>query len=121
MKKLLKYLLTGIGILILAIIILVSLGASLIQIGTAILNIITIAGGGSVIRGIFIVPFFIFGVVQIFRGFTLLMEKLEHSDHRFIITFKKSYKSYDLTWLYFPITLVSYISVFFAIFFLGKG
>lgn len=45
-----------------------SLFLGLGSVAEIVVNFVKIAGGGSIIRGVIMIPFFIFGVVQIFRG-----------------------------------------------------
>ena len=78
-----------------------------------IIKIVEIAGGGSIIRGIIMAPFFIFGAIQIFRGACKVFdEDLQKMDSR-----------KDSIWNYFyiPVTILGYISVFSVIYFWGAS
>jgi hypothetical protein len=72
-----------------------------------VIKIVEIAGGGSIIRGIIMAPFFIFGAIQIFRGACKVFdEDLRKMDSR-----------KDSIWNYFyiPATIIGYIAVIMAV------
>lgn len=75
-----------------------------------IVKVISIAGGGSLVRGILMAPFFVFGVVQIVRGF---MQALDRPIPYYYS--KKTGKRYDMSTLYFLAMIGGYYAVFSAI------
>lgn len=76
------------------------------QIREIVVSVITIAGHGSLIRGIVLAPFFVFGCIQIIRGF---IKVLESSDPCYYS--KKTGKRYDLSHLYFLAMIIGYLTV----------
>lgn len=72
-----------------------------------VVKIIKVAGGGSIMQGVVAAPFFIFGVIQIFRGAC----KVFDSD------LKKMNESNESLWhyLYIPATIVGYVAVIIAL------
>lgn len=76
------------------------------QIREMVVSVITIAGHGSLIRGIILAPFYVFGCILIIRGFIKVLE----SDAPFYWS-KKAGKSHDLSTLYFLVMVISYLTV----------
>ena len=91
-----------IGIILLAIA-LFSLYLGFGSVAEIVVKIVSIAGGGSIVLGIIALPFFIFGIIQIFRGAC----KVFNSD------LKKMNEADESLWhyLYIPATIVGYIVV----------
>jgi len=114
MKKLLKYIFTGIGILLLIIFVLLAIGVNLYTIGAFLVDIISYVGNGSIVRGIIFTPFFIFGVIQIIHSFLLLGKKVqeEAEEGLFLFPSKKSDRAFDFGGAYVVLTFISYILVF---------
>ena len=77
------------------------------------MEILRIAGGGSIIRGILTAPIFVFGIIQIFRGFRSIFDA----------DLKKMCTKNDSIWnyLYIPATALGYIAVFMVIYFCGAA
>ena len=106
MKKLLE----KIGIILLGVILaaiaLFSLFISFGSVAEIIAKIVSIAGGGSMVRGIIAAPFFIFGIVQIIRGFCAIIN----------VDLKKINETSESLWhyLYIPATIAGYIAVIIA-------
>ena len=93
--------------LIAAAIALFSLLLGLGSVADIVIKIVTIAGGGSIVKGIIMAPFFIFGAVQIFRGFCAVL----NADME-----KMNAKGESIWhWLYIPSTIIGYIAVILAI------
>ena len=78
-----------------------------------LVKIVTITGGGSIIRGIIMTPFFIFGIVQIIRGFCAVFD----ADLNKMNTKDSSIWNY----FYIPATILAYLSVIIAIGFWAKS
>lgn len=114
MKKLLKYVFAGIGILLLIVLGLLVFGVSLYKIGAFLVDIISYVGNGSIVRGIIFSPFFIFGVIQIIRSFLLLGEKVQNeaSEGLFQFVSKKSDRAFNFGGAYVILTFICYILVF---------
>lgn len=68
-------------------------------------------GGGSAFLGIIFAPFFIIGVIQVFRGFCSIFDN----------DLKKMDTKGDsiLNYFYIPATVIGYIAVFFVVYSLG--
>lgn len=79
-------------------------------------KVISIAGGGSLIRGIIMAPFFVFGVIQIVRGF---MDALDRPIPYYYS--KKTGKRYDMSTWYFLAMIGGYGAVFAAIYFWAQS
>ena len=94
------------GLIIVAIA-LFSLFLGLGSVADVVVKIVKIAGGGSIVLGIVTAPFFIFGIVQIFRGFCATFDA----------DLKKMSESNESLWhyLYIPATILGYIAVIIAI------
>lgn len=71
-----------------------------------VVSVVKIAGHGSLIRGIVLAPFFVFGCIQIIRGF---IKVLESSNPCYCS--KKTGKCYDLSSLYFLAMVIGYFAV----------
>lgn len=114
MKKLLKYIFTGVGILLLIVLGLLVFGINLYTIGAFLVDIISYVGNGSIVRGIILTPFFILGVIQIIRSFLLIGDKAkkEASEGLFLFPSKKSDRAIDFGGVYVILTFISYILVF---------
>lgn len=93
--------------LIVAAIALFSILLSLGSVAEIVVKIISIAGGGSIVRGIITAPFFVFGVVQIFRGACAVFD----ADLKKMEALEESIWHY----LYIPATIVGYIAVIMAL------
>lgn len=76
----------------------------------AVIAVITIAGHGSLIQGIIMGPFFVFGCFQIIRGFINALDRPTPYYHS-----KKTAKRYDLSSLYFLAMILGYYAVYDAI------
>lgn len=76
----------------------------------AVVAVVTIAGHGSLIRGIILAPFFVFGCFQIIRGFINALDRPTPYYHS-----KKTAKRYDLSSLYFLAMILGYYAVYDAI------
>lgn len=90
-------------------------GAAVIRM---VLKIISIAGGGSLIRGIILAPFFVFGVIQIIRGFSV---HIEDAGYDFENKYGKTPKGDFLYTLYFLASIASYFAVALAIYFAAQA
>ena len=117
MKKLLTYILTGIGILLLVLLSFLISGVGLLSVWNFIVKVVSYVGNGSVVRGIIFTPFFIFGIVQIVRSFLLLGNKIqeEAEEGLFIFDLKKSDRIINFGGLYVLLTFICYLLVFFII------
>ena len=117
MKKLLSYILSGIGILLLVVLCLFVFGVNLYAIGAFFIRVTTYIGNGSIVRGIICTPFFIFGIVQITRSFLMLGNKVqeEAQEGLFRVFSKKTDRGFDFGGLYTILTFVCYLLVFFII------
>lgn len=86
---------------------LLSIFLGLGSVAEIVANIFKAVGGGSLVQGIIMTPFFIFGVIQIFRGFCAVfnadLKKMEASD----------FSLWHL--LYIPATIIGYIALIAAI------
>jgi hypothetical protein len=82
-----------------------------------IVKVISVAGGGSVLRGIILAPFFVIGSAQIIRGFFAVVEK---DADRFERKYHNTNKGTNLFGLYFLITILGYIAVCLAVVFWAK-
>lgn len=93
--------------LIVAAIALFSILLSLGSVAEIVVKIISIAGGGSIVRGIITAPFFVFGAVQIFRGACKVFDA----------DLKKMNETDESLWhyLYIPATIAGYIAVIIAL------
>lgn len=93
--------------IILAAIALFSLFLGLGSVGEIVVKIVSIAGGGSIVKGIITVPFFIFGIVQIFRGACKVFDA----------DLKKMNETDESLWhyLYIPANIIGYIAVIIAL------
>lgn len=78
-----------------------------------LIKIIKIAGFGSIGLGIFITPLFIYGCIQVIRGFCSIFD----------FDLKKMNEKEESIWNYFyiPVTILGYISVFLVIYSLGAS
>lgn len=111
MIDVIKKFLKQIGWIVLGIIcVAIALFSIMLGLGSAaeiVVKIVTIAGGGSLVLGIVMTPFFIFGVIQILRGlcavFNADLKKMDSSD----------ISLWHL--LYIPATIIGYIAVILAI------
>lgn len=110
MKKFLTRILICVGILVLVVLFLLTEGAKVV-------TLLSYVGNGSIARGIFLTPFFIFGIVQMIRSFLLLGNKVQQEAERGLFRFvsKKSDRGFDLGGLYIILSLVCYILVFVVI------
>jgi len=117
MKKLLSYILSGIGILLLVVLGLFIFGVNWYTIGAFFIRVATYIGNGSIVRGIICTPFFIFGIVQIMRSFLMLGNKVqeEAQEGLFRVFSKKTDRGFDFGGLYTILTFVCYLLVFFII------
>ena len=117
MKKLLKYALICVGILLLIALGLLIASVGLLRFWSIIVNIVSYIGNGSIFRGIIFTPFFIFGIVQIIRSFLMIGSKAqeEAQEGLFRFFFKRSDRGFDFGGLYVILTFVCYLLVFFII------
>ena len=106
-KKLVKKIGVVLFLLVVGAIVIFSLLLGLGRTAEIVINFVKIAGGGSVFRGVITIPFFIFGVVQIFRGLCAIIQadvdKMNASD--------------ESLWhyLYIPATIAGCIAVILVI------
>lgn len=103
-----------ISCLIIAVLAIVSLLIGAGNVIDIVVKVISIAGGGSLLRGIILAPFFVIGVVQIVRGFFAVVEK---DSDRFEQKHFNTNKGSNLFGLYFLITIFGYAAVCLAIVF----
>ena len=102
-----KKILEKIGIIFFSIVViaiaLFSLFLGFGSVAEIVVEIVRIAGGGSLFLGIITAPFFIFGAVQIFRGACKVFDA----------DLKKMNESNESLWhyLYIPATIAGYIAV----------
>lgn len=93
---------------------LLSIAVTAGSIGTMVVKVFTIAGGGSWVRGLILTPFFIIGVVQIVRGFAAVIEKTEDK-------FNEKKNGATLFGLYFISTIIGYVAVVLSIVFWARS
>lgn len=88
---------------------LLSLFLGLGSVADVVVKFVTIAGGGSIGLGIVMIPFFVVGIVQIFRGVLKVMDE----------DIKKMNNDEHIFWylLYIPATILGYIAVVVATYF----
>ena len=93
--------------IVVAAIALFSLFLSLGRVAEIVVKIISIAGGGSVGLGIIMAPFFILGIVQMFRGACKVFDT----------DLKKMNETGESLWhyLYIPATIIGYVVVIIAL------
>lgn len=117
MIDILKKLFKSIGWVIFAIVIIsIALFSIFVTFGSVfevLIKIIKIAGFGSIGLGIFITPLFIYGCIQVVRGFCSIFD----------YDLKKMDEKKESIWNYFyiPVTFLGYISVFLVIYFWGAS
>lgn len=106
----LKKLLEKVGLLVFGLIVvaiaLFSLFLGFGSVADMVIKIVSIVGGGSIVKGIIAAPFFVFGIVQIVRGACSII----NSDIKKIDETDESLWHY----LYIPATLAGYIVVILA-------
>ena len=111
MIDLIKKILEKIGLILFVLVIgAIALGSLLLGLGSVaeiVIKIVKIAGGGSIGLGIIMAPFFIFGVVQLFRGLCAIID----SDIKKIDASNESLWHY----LYLPATIIGTIVVIVAL------
>lgn len=112
-KKLLKKIGFILSCLLFVAIVLFSLLLGLGSVAEALVKIVKIAGGGSIGLGILMAPFFIFGVIQMFRGFCAIFD----ADLKKINALSESFWHY----LYIPATVIGYIVLIVALWNWGAG
>jgi hypothetical protein len=101
-----KRILGKIGWILLGIIVVaIALCSALLGLGSVaeiVVKIVSIAGGGSVVLGIIISPFFVFGAIQLFRGACKVFDA----------DLKKMNEQGESLWhyLYIPATILGYIA-----------
>lgn len=110
MKKFLDKLGWILGGVILVCICLLSILLGVGSVIDAIVSVVKIAGHGSLIRGIVLAPFFVFGCIQIVQGFIKALDRPAPCYRS-----KRTGKSYDLSSLYFLAMVFGYFAVFDAI------
>ena len=112
-----KKFLRGIGFILLGLILvaiaLFSLFLGFGSVAEIVVKIVSIAGGGSTVRGIITAPFFVFGIIQMFRGFCAIfnadLKKMDATDNSF------------WHWLYIPATIIGYIAVILVLCYFGAA
>ena len=116
MKRIFEFFKSGGCLLLLFILIPVLIGLG--SVFTIFAKVFLFVGGGSLVRGILMTPFFIFGVIQIVRGFAAIFDDdLENIEAK--VQHKKN--GYLLTALYVISLFAGYLAVFFAIFFWARS
>lgn len=83
------------------------------SVAEVLVKIVKIAGGGSIGLGVLMAPFFLFGVIQMFRGFCAIFD----ADLKKINDSSESFWHY----LYIPATVIGYIVVIVALCNWGAG
>ena len=102
-----KKILEKIGIILFSVVViaiaLFSLYLGFGSVAEIVVNIVKVAGGGSIVQGIITAPFFIFGAVQVFRGACKVFDA----------DLKKMNEQDDSLWhyLYIPTTILGYVAV----------
>lgn len=117
MNKLLKYILLIAGILLLLAVFLLIAFGGLLDLANIFTKIALYIGNGSVVRGFILIPFFIFGIVQIIRSFLMIGNKAQEEAQEGLFRFfsKKSDRGIDFGGVYIILTFVCYLLVFFII------
>lgn len=106
MKKFLSKLGWALGGIAVACFCLFSVFVGVDSVVKAVVAVVTIAGHGSLIRGIILAPFFVFGCFQIIRGFIKVLESADPYYYS-----EKRGKRYDLSSLYFLAMVIGYLTV----------
>lgn len=118
MLKFIKRILSKSGWIICGAVIAVLLVASTLlgaaSVISIVLEVIRISGGGSVVRGIILTPFFVLGVVQLIRGFGYI---LDEDSIWFENKFRGRDKGSTAFGLYIIATILGYMAVALAIVF----
>ena len=104
MKSIWKKILVLLGSAVFIVIVIAYCGVGILGLLRTVYQVIQIAGGGSFVLGIFIIPFFIFGAIQIFRGFFALAEADERK-------FTKAWHGS----VYLLCSILGYLAVLYAI------
>lgn len=106
-KKLLKKIGFILSCLLFVVIVLFSLLLGLGSVAEVVVRIVTIAGKGSLVKGLIMAPFVVFGAVQIFRGILKIVDA----------DIKKMETKGESIWhfLYIPLSLIGYVAFFVAI------